>query len=117
MQIYSLLNFNTNDLHKVKMGRPWCFDRNLFSLNMFNGSYPPKTIPFRHEPMWIQIYNMPLNGMIYETSKHIGGLIGEVENVDMDKDKIAWGLFLRVQVMVDIIKPLIRGMVVKTEGN
>lgn len=38
--------------------------------------------------MSVQINNLPLNGMTFETSKQIDNVIGVVEEVDVDKEKI-----------------------------
>lgn len=39
----------------------------------------------------------------------LGKRIGEIKDIDVDRDKIGWGPFLRVRVWVDITKSLPRG--------
>lgn len=39
----------------------------------------------------------------------IGGSIGEVLEVDTEENDMAWGEFMRVQVLVNVSKPLLKG--------
>lgn len=43
--------------------------------------------------------------------------MGEVIEIDVDKDGLGWGPFLRVRVWVNITKPLSRGTLLKQEGT
>ena len=64
-------------------------------------------------PFWVQIFNVPLMSMTREFGLEIGGKIGRVLNVDVPKQGVQWGKYLRVRVCVDAIKKLVRG----EEGN
>lgn len=43
--------------------------------------------------------------------------MGEVIEIDVDKDGLGWGPFLKVRVWVNITKPLPRGTLLKQEGT
>lgn len=49
-------------------------------------------------------------------SHRITQQIGEVINIDVDKNSLGWGLFLRVRVWVNITKPILLGTLLKQEG-
>lgn len=51
------------------------------------------------------------------TGKAIGDNIGTTMEVDADEDELAVGLFLRVKVLLDIRKPLLRGVTVETNED
>lgn len=59
--------------------------------------------------MWVQMFNLPLGMMNRTYCELLGMTIDEVLDVDVDKDSLGWGPFLRVRVWVDISKPLLRG--------
>ena len=48
-----------------------------------------------------------------EAGFQIGGILGEVEKVDVDENGFCLGGYLRIQVSVDITQPLCRGQQVR----
>lgn len=57
--------------------------------------------------MWVQLHGLPF-GMMNRTCRHrIGKRMGEVINIDVDKDGLGWEPFLRVRVWVNITKSLL----------
>ncbi|XP_042969013.1 uncharacterized protein LOC122301685 [Carya illinoinensis] len=108
---------NSSDIAKVKLGRPWQFDRNLICLEDYNGLIAPGEMVFDKEPMWVQMHNIPLGGMTRRVGRNIGELVGEVLEVDVDKEGVGWGPYLRVNISVNITKPLMRGVVSSFNGN
>jgi hypothetical protein len=47
------------------------------------------------------------------TGEAIGNNIGSTLDVDAEDDELAVGLFLRVKVLLDVRKPLMRGVTVE----
>lgn len=65
----------------------------------------------------IQFHNMPLACMSREVGWSIGSSVGEVEEVDATADRIGWGKFLRVKVVVDLSEPLARGRMLNVKDK
>lgn len=82
---------NDEDLQKVQKGIPWFFDQNLLWLNTFDGKSAPKDVEFNKEFFWIQLHNIPLGCMTRDVGVHIGSMVGEVVEVDIDEEGIGWG--------------------------
>lgn len=47
----------------------------------------------------------------------LGKAIGEVMELDIDKDSIGWGPYLRIKFWFNISKPLIRCKLINFVGN
>nr|POF11025.1 hypothetical protein CFP56_13543 [Quercus suber] len=54
--------------------------------------------------------------MTKEVGAHIANEVGELIIVDAPKNGIAWGLFLRIRVNIDITKPLMGGKIIQIKG-
>lgn len=59
--------------------------------------------------MWVQIHNLPLGMTKSIYGKRFGKSIREVIKLDIDKDGMGWGPYLRVKVKVNVTKPLPKG--------
>lgn len=105
-----LFEFSNNfDKEKVLQGRPWLFDRFLLLLYDFDGVTPPVQMSFSHSPFWVQIHDMPILCMNRGVGLKIGASLGTVIDVDVAGDGVGWGRCLRIQVNLDVTKPLERG--------
>ncbi|XP_042979843.1 uncharacterized protein LOC122310019 [Carya illinoinensis] len=105
-----LIEFQSKkDKEKILSGRPWCFDRNLLTLQEVDESMSINAVNFQYEPFWVQCYNVPLAAMNEKIGEKIGKCLGHVIRVDVDSDGSAWGRCLRIRVAVDLHKPLLRG--------
>lgn len=87
---------------------PWSFDRKLILLKPFNGDLSPGNVSFQYSPFWIQVLNTPINSMNKAVGNHIAKDIGVLLLVDAPKSGLPWGPFLRIQMDIDITKPLMR---------
>jgi hypothetical protein len=108
---------DAKDKKRVLEGRPWVFEGNLFLVEDFDGRIAPSAIPFKKAFFWVRMKNLPLACMGRDVGFKIGSSVGEVEEVDADKDGIGWGEFLRVKILIDLSKPLPRGRKLKFEGE
>ncbi|XP_042950139.1 uncharacterized protein LOC122282255 [Carya illinoinensis] len=79
------------DKEKVLSGRPWCFDRNLLTLQEVDAKTSINATQFRFEPFWVQCHNLPLAAMNEDIGEKLGNCIGHVIRVDTDSDGSAWG--------------------------
>ncbi|GLT77767.1 hypothetical protein SLA2020_493250 [Shorea laevis] len=105
------------DKEKVLKGRPWLFDKNLIVITEFDGFTPPTQIVFSHSPFWVQIHDMPFLCMNREVGRKVGSTLGDVLDVDVAGDGIGWGRCLRVQINIDVTKPLERGRSLHLDGR
>jgi hypothetical protein len=101
------------DKVRIMEGCPWKFDRDLFSMAEFDGRTPPSELEFEKVPFWVRMYDMPLACMSREMGQRIGASMGVVEEVDVDEAGVGWGEFLRVRIVLDVTKPLLRGRFLK----
>ncbi|XP_010436410.1 PREDICTED: uncharacterized protein At4g02000-like [Camelina sativa] len=59
-------------------------------------------------PLWVQIWNMPVNFYTVKAITALGELIGEVKEVAFDPKKVQTQEFVRVKVLFDVSRPLRR---------
>ncbi|KAL5837191.1 hypothetical protein ACOSQ3_014360 [Xanthoceras sorbifolium] len=76
------------------------------SVNVLGEGLDIARMKFDRVAFWIQIHNVPLLCMTKDIGAYLGGLIGEVQDVDLGASGDCLGKFLRVQVFVDANKPL-----------
>lgn len=100
------------DRDKVIKGGPWAFDKSLLAL-MEPSSVQPSQIVFDEVPFWIRIYDLPINMQTKETAEAIGNIFGGIIEDD-DLDYTVCSKFMRLRVMVNIRKPLRRGLLMKS---
>ena len=99
------------------MRQPWSFNKSLLVLGNFAGHEKSEEVNLQWCPFWVQIHGLPLGLMTTKIATVLGESIGDVEEVDADGEKMAWGKFLRVRVAINISKPLKRGTRITIEGK
>ena len=104
------------DMVEVLDKSPWSFDRRLILLKQFKGDLCLGDVSFQYSPFWNQVFNIPIKSMNSCVGTRIANQIGVPILVDAPKNGLAWGLFLRIRVDVDITKPLMRGKMIQIEG-
>ncbi|KAK0606861.1 hypothetical protein LWI29_005345 [Acer saccharum] len=67
---------------------------------------------FHFAPFWVKMYNLPLECWSKDVGFIPGGLIGQVKEVDIGVSGNFLGRYLRVIIIVDVLKPLKRGLAV-----
>lgn len=67
-----------------------------------------QNLVFKTTIFWVQIHNLPSSLLTVEATLSIGETIGKVHQ-PKDTGEMRGGSFMRVQVEVDITKPLCRG--------
>lgn len=68
-------------------------------------------------PMWVQIWNLPINYFTKQAITALGELIGQVTEVAFDPEKPQIQEFVRVKVIFDIARPLRRSKVISLPGG
>lgn len=105
------------DKRRVMEGRPWSFDRHMMVLNEFDGKPSPPQMKFDQSPIRIQVHDMPLLCMTKAVGVKIGESLGVLEDVDNAGDGAGWGRCLRIQVVIDLSKPLEHGRALHLGGE
>jgi hypothetical protein len=90
---------------------PWEFGGDLLIVVDFDDSKRLKDLEFISVPVWIRVFDLPLGLMNEETVWRIENKVGQFLDVDVDDDgMVAVGEFLRIKVLLDVCKPLFRGI-------
>ncbi|KAK3226085.1 hypothetical protein Dsin_005947 [Dipteronia sinensis] len=108
---------DVHDLNRVVSEGPWSFDNALIAMERRVGKGTIESLNFNHEDFWVQIHQVPLLCMTREIRGFLGGLIGQVLDVDGGASGDCVGKFMRVRVQVDIKKPLKRCLRVDILGD
>ncbi|XP_050212651.1 uncharacterized protein At4g02000-like [Mercurialis annua] len=96
---------------KVRILRegPWHFDKQIILFEPLNGNMQPNNMLIVECPVWVRIYDLPLNCRGKAAVGKIGGKIGRIMGRDEEEGKV-WNRYSRIRVAIDTTKPLMRGM-------
>jgi hypothetical protein len=95
--------------HAMEEG-PWEFGGGLFLVWDFEGNCGLDELEFQTTPCWVQIMHLPLGMMNRTIGEIIGNTIGSTIDVEAEENGLAIDRYLRVKVVLDICKPLTRGV-------
>lgn len=112
-----ILDFESmvNRRYALKEG-PWNFFKDLVIFKVPNGFQQAAEIVFDELPIWVQFHNLPLAYMHATILKNVGSRLGKVLEIEGSEDGSCAGKYARIQVMLDISKPLRQGIWVKQEN-
>ncbi|KAK0579501.1 hypothetical protein LWI29_027210 [Acer saccharum] len=96
------------DLERVFSGGPWNFNNALLAMERPIGKGTIESLKFSQADFWVQIHQVPLLCMTREIGRFLGGMIGEVLEVDGGSSGDCVGKFMKVRVRVNIEKSLTR---------
>jgi hypothetical protein len=112
-----LFRFSTKkDAENVLKNGPWSFDKNLIVLQKITGEEQPAEFDMHKVSFWVRIYDLPLQLRSDSIAKKIGDFIGVHEETDQ-REIYRMESFLRIRVLMDLKKPLMRGTVVCYQGR
>ena len=87
---------------------PWAYDKHLILLKWYDDKCSTHTFHFSTVKFWLQIHGLLVNRLTFETAMELGKSVGVV-SCSKHRDQVIGGDFLRVQVSIDVSKPLCRG--------
>lgn len=111
--VYQFIFHDISKIDGVMQGRPWLFDNQLLVLKPWEENWNWKDECFNVSPFWIQVWHIPPHLMYVETGRRIGGLISDVRDVMLMDTGGKEGRHMKIQVDIDITKPLQRGTMLK----
>jgi len=97
------------DKSRVLGGQSWVFEGHLFSVEDFHGTVAPARMDIDKAFFWVR--------MCETMGVQIGSSVGQVEEVETDKDGVGWGEYLRVRICLDLSKPIVQGRILKVNGE
>jgi hypothetical protein len=106
------------DKDRVANGPPWVVGKHAVLLQNFSVDLRPRDMIFNSLKVWAWIINLPFGYMHKRWGALIAGSLGiegSVPFVDADATGRCWGSFMRVQVEVNVDKPLMRGVTVYSQ--
>ncbi|KAK3189523.1 hypothetical protein Dsin_029084 [Dipteronia sinensis] len=106
-----------DDMSRVISGSPWSFDDALIALERPSGKGTVKSLGFNWADFWVQIHQVPLLCMSKDIGWFLGGMIGDVMDVDGGAAGDCVGKFIRIRVRINIKKPLKRWLRVDVLGD
>uniref|UniRef100_A0A803MXG6 DUF4283 domain-containing protein n=1 Tax=Chenopodium quinoa TaxID=63459 RepID=A0A803MXG6_CHEQI len=111
--LFVLQFFCEGDKDRVIEESPWFFDDKILLMKQLQGDEHPSKIVFTHTPMWVRLLDMSFNKRNAATMYDVGELLGGFVKLDED-DPLGLSEFVRMKILVDIRKPLRRGLMLAT---
>jgi len=96
---------------------PWEFGGDLLIVREFDENCLLEELEFVLTPIWLRVFKLPIGLMTTETGEEIGNRVGRTIEVDTDEGGSAIGKYLRIKVLFDIRKPLLRGVTMEIGPN
>ncbi|XP_050211854.1 uncharacterized protein LOC126662012 [Mercurialis annua] len=102
------VNFSKNVRNRILRESPWNFDKQLILFEPMTGYMQLNNMIINHCPVWVRIYNLPLNCRGRAAIRKLWMKIGIVLDIDPG-DNGECNRYGRVRVEMDISKPIVRG--------
>ncbi|KAH7847153.1 hypothetical protein Vadar_022585 [Vaccinium darrowii] len=115
--IYQFILPSETDAIRILNGKPWFFNNHFLILEKWNPKLQPSQYSFKHTPIWVQIWGLPIQFISAEVGQKIGAKIGFVDDVSIPVTGSKEGRFARVRTHMDVSEPLKRGCMVKLGSN
>ncbi|XP_050233442.1 uncharacterized protein LOC126681928 [Mercurialis annua] len=100
--------FSKADRGRILREGPWHFDKQIILFEELNGNMQPNNLMLDRCPVWVRIYDLPLNCRGTAAVGKIGAKIGRIIERDDEEGK-GWNMYCRIRVLIDTTKPLMRG--------
>ena len=104
------------DVEQILKGEPSSFDKHLVALKRVQKHTDMDKLLFETTCMWVQIHNLPI-GVSLSIAKSIVSEVGSVIECTSWEEVYEGSNFIRLQVEVDVTKPLYRGRKIALRGG
>ncbi|KAK6775505.1 hypothetical protein RDI58_026506 [Solanum bulbocastanum] len=95
-------------LNKVQLGTPWMYDKHLLNVHPWEPGLKHVSLLFDICNMWVQVWNIPLHWISKDVGCKIENALGGICDVVIPENGSKEGRYMRLKVMMNIIKPLPR---------
>jgi hypothetical protein len=109
--------FHPRDMERVLKQGPWSFDGHTSIIGLLQQGSVPTTVPLNHVPYWVQVHDVPVGCMSQTAGKQLGDFIGEFMEYDEKNNSNFLSTYMRIRVLVDVRRPLMRMKKIKVKGN
>lgn len=97
------------ECNRALFKQPWNFHGSLIAFRRLEEVEHPMDLNLTKVPFWLQLHGLHFNYKTRKTREKVGMKVGQVLEVDIEPGNVAYGLCLRVRVLLNISKPLCRG--------
>jgi hypothetical protein len=100
---------NSADQERILQGNPWIFRNSWLVLKPWDREIDPRTLDFDHVPVWIQLWGLPHHCKTKAMGRHLGSLMGEVENSEV-YEYPGKKIIIKIKVAINVHKPIQSGI-------
>ncbi|KAF4359730.1 hypothetical protein F8388_008292 [Cannabis sativa] len=96
----------------------WCIKGDMLVLLSWSSGFGAKELSFSSIRFWVQIHFLPNDYYSKVNANVLGALAGTVVNIELDESRpVTWKPWIRVQVDVDVHRPLCSGCFFKVANG
>jgi hypothetical protein len=107
--LYHITMEAESDLQRIVKGNPWIVRNNWLMMHPWDRKISPNNMDFKHVPVWIQLWNLPIHCKTTTMGKHLGGQLGKVDDVGL-YDYPQKGRIVKIKVNLNIEEPIRAGL-------
>ncbi|KAL8473132.1 hypothetical protein ACS0TY_030098 [Phlomoides rotata] len=100
--------FHHLDLKRVLDGSLWAFGNFPLIIRQLGLGDHPMAVPLASTNFWIQVYHLPMGYIAENIGRMLGNMIGSFLDYDVTNKSSMWRNYMRIRVVVDAAKPLMR---------
>lgn len=104
------------DCNRIFVKQLWNLSNSLMVFKRAFGNERIAELTLTEVPFWVQIHGLEIQLHTRYVGELLGNKIGRVLDVDCASNSIAWGKCLRVRVLLNVSKALVRGSRIDFNG-
>lgn len=115
--LYLFVFTKEEEMQEIMQKQPWFILNHMLSLQILTHDILITEVEFSKVPFWVQLHGLPLGVMTEQNAFTIASQIGEPLEVEDSKiEGCMLRSFIRVRVMVNVLKPLLTGCWIPREN-
>lgn len=109
--------FHEGDLERIIKDGPWAYEQSLLILRRVEPHEDPESLVLMHSAFWIQVHGLPVGYRSDAILQAVGNFIGTLVKTDERNFDGTMHVFYRIRVVIDVSKPLKKGMRLKRDNG